>query len=509
MKRTFHNKVIFSAVCASLIFPAAFADDFDSFDGFSDFQDFSEQGAAQKTVSVTGTASAGARAYVDNSDSAGDAGIDAVPKASLGFSYDGKKVDAKLNIKLTEDIILNHPFDVADEISLGGYFGAFSFEAGKLKTVWGKGDKLHVIDNFNADDYTDFIVPEYIDRRVATPMIKLGVDFPAANLHLEGIYTPLLPVDRFAKNGVWKPDAVSALENGVRAAAEKQVAKSFSEYNAALLQVASGNSAALPALQTAAAKYMTELTNANALNSNPDSVYPDLKTLKYGQFGARLTGTAGPVDFGVSYYDGYFKQPSVNAAKMNAWVEKTLSGTAAEDDKFLSYDKKRTFGVEAAFALWHFNVRAEAAYNLTEDTDGTDPYVHNNSVAWLGGFDIDMPFWNMNINIQETGSYILNSSECEKNAADVDYNSDGLYSKNKIVLNITAAFIHDKLVPEVTLVYGIEGSDIAVLPKVTFKITDNFSVSADGLYIWNNNSSGEFYSWRNNSFVNLGVQCQF
>ena len=76
----------------------------------------------------------------------------------------------------------------------------------------------------------------------------------------------------------------------------------------------------------------------------------------------------------------------------------------AEKDKFLSYDKKQTFGLEASSIIWHFNVRGEFAYNLTDDTDGTDPWVHNNSIAWLGGFDIDLPFWNANLNVQETGS---------------------------------------------------------------------------------------------------------
>ncbi len=195
MKKILNKKnACLIAVCA-LVSSICLADDFDDFGSFED----SFSSAGQNTVSVTGKASSDVRVYIDNGGNAEQVEVKAIPEASLGFSYDGKMTDAKINIKLNEDIILNHPVDVIDEVSVAGYFGNFSVEIGKIKTVWGKGDKLHVIDNFNADDYTDFIVPEYIDRRIATPMIKLGVDFGFSNLHLEGIYTPLLPTDRFAK----------------------------------------------------------------------------------------------------------------------------------------------------------------------------------------------------------------------------------------------------------------------------------------------------------------------
>lgn len=515
MKKILNKKnACLIAVCA-LVSSICLADDFDDFGSFED----SFSSAGQNTVSVTGKASSDVRAYIDNGDNAEQVEVKAIPEASLGFSYDGKMTDAKINIKLNEDIILNHPVDVIDEVSVAGYFGNFSVEIGKIKTVWGKGDKLHVIDNFNADDYTDFIVPEYIDRRIATPMIKLGVDFGFSNLHLEGIYTPLLPTDRFARKGIWTPAVFSSLEKNVKTSATAQVESAFSSYNAALIQasVIAGNASATEQqkayaqqqLTVAASNYMTVLTNANSLNASPDSIYPDMMTLKYGQFGARLTGTAGPVDFGVSYYNGYYKQPSFNADKMQTWVSKTLYGTADESDKFLAYDKKQTFGLEAAATVWRFNLRAEAAYNLTEDIDGTDTCVHNNSVGWLAGFDIDMPFWNMNINIQETGSYVLNHEQCVKKTSDVDYDNKGNYSKNKIVLNITTSFINDKLVPEVTAIYGIETADLVILPKVSFKATDGFSVYASGLYIWCKDSDSEFYEWRNNSFVNIGACYQF
>ena len=83
--------------------------------------------------------------------------------------------------------------DIIDELIIRGYFldNALTVEGGKMKIVWGKGDKLHVLDNFNADDYTDFIVPDYIDRRISTPMFRVVYSQASASaLSLEGVFTP-------------------------------------------------------------------------------------------------------------------------------------------------------------------------------------------------------------------------------------------------------------------------------------------------------------------------------
>ena len=207
-------------------------------------------------------------------------------------------------------------------------------------------------------------------------------------------------------------------------------------------------------------------------------------TLKYGQFGGRITATLGQVDLGLSYYNGWFKQPTINQSKMDGFLDTYLAtGTVSDDQKFLSYDKKQTFGLEASTTIWHFNLRGEAAYNLTENND---------SVAWLGGFDIDLPFWNANLNVQETGTLVLDDT-----------------TNNKIVANFTTSFANDKIAPEVTVMYGVEKKDLVVMPKLAFKPDQNLTITASGMYIWCGNDDSEFKAWEKNSFVNLGVMYQF
>ena len=553
----------------------AFADDFDDFGSFGD--DGADSAASK--IEVNGSAETEIRAYVDTSDVEGKDGADKVemdvtPSASIDLTYSGNKSDVSLTLKIDEDTIKNHPEDVIDEAVLRGYFGNLTLEAGKMKVVWGKGDKLHVLDNFNADDYSDFIIPDYLDRRISTPMVRAVYSLPFANMNLEGVYTPLLPVDRFASDGRWTPAQVGALTGLVTDSAKAKVTActerlekirmeateastlkalmteeatnaltsmvtnaylagnisyTTAEVAAVLYKMGVNPLAATDEQKLAAAKavlaekyeaYLTDelksaetdytlcLANANALSADPDVIYPDLWTLKYGQYGARVTATLGQVDLGLSYYNGWYKQPSFNASKLAGFLESyLLTGEVSEEDKFLAYDKKQTFGLEASSIIWHFNVRGEFAYNLTDDTDGTDPWVHNNSIAWLGGFDIDLPFWNANLNVQETGSLILNGDECDKNAADVD--NKKAYTNNKVVCNITTSFMNDKLAPEVTVMYGIERGDLVVMPKIAFKPDQNLTLSASGMIINCADEDSEFYRWKKNSFASLTASYQF
>ena len=433
-------------------------------------------------------------------------------------------------------------------------------------------------------------------------MVRGLVSLPFANLNIEGVYTPFLPVDRFATSGRWTPAQVSSLTSLVTVDATSYVADSFTRYTTAtatagtlsalyaeyaaaetayntaikaaaqqyatlavpgyssmtdeqkaavIENIISNNTSALESaleaankgyykvnlaetkgayqaaceeagfdaesikdeLESAGEAYLYALTYASTLSSDPSVIYPDLWSLKYGQFGGRATWTLGMVDMGISYYNGWYKQPSFNASKVDSFIASYLTnGQASDEDKFLAYDKKQTFGLEASSIIWHFNVRGEFAYNLTDDTDGTDPWVHNNSIAWLGGFDIDLPFWNANLNVQETGTFILHGSDCDTNLdsglLDVDYAANG-YSNNKLVCNFTTSFMNDKIAPEVTVLYGFENKDLVVMPKLSFKADQNLTLAASGMYIWCGDDNSEFKSWENNSFVNLSAEYKF
>ena len=562
----FYKNILLLGALAVLAGGTALADDFDDF-GFDDFgSDSSSSGSSSSLpIQFSGKLSLDVRDYLmaGDVDGIGDTQITATPDAKLGITYDGGKASADLQLKVNEDTIKNHPIDVIDELTLSAYLGNFTLSAGKMKVVWGKGDKLHVLDNFNADDYSDFIIPDYLDRRISTPMIRGVYAVPlnsrtVSNVMIEGVYTPIMPVDRFG-SGVWTPSKSAALTSTVKNSATKQLktvteakvnanklaseietlsttyktALTSSKTDVAAVARSSMNSLLttnakelipygfdpknpLATAQTALEKYVTATETAYLLALNNSSslaggVYPDTNKFEYGQGGLRVTGTIGQVDLGISYYYGHYKQPSVNGLKMTNYVANYLK-TGTGDDKFLAYDKKQTFGLEFSTILWKFNLRGEAAYNLTDDVAGDDPWVHNNSIQWLGGFDIDLPFWDANLNVQETGTYILKNDKIEDSifkTADVDYASTG-YLNNKLVVNFTTSFLNGKLAPEVTALYGFEHKDLVVMPKITIKPASSFKIIGSGLAMWTNDETeSEFGTWHKNSFIQLGAEVSF
>ena len=585
-------------LCAGSAF-AQDADDFggDSFgdDSFGGFEDSSEP-----VLTWNGEAGASARAWIqgENGNESGYTSFydvshsptEANAYAKLDISYSGSSTDLNGRLKFDAATIKDHPGDILEEISARGYFGNWQIEAGKIKNVWGKGDKIHVLDNFNANDYTDFIFPDYIDRRLAEPMAKIAYASPYSNdslsdLKFEGIYTPMMTADRFAsEDSILYPYAQQKLTNIVTGILAEQAEATY----------ASGNSSAI----------VDGIMSLSSFSS--DDLYEDnIKTLKYGQAGARFTGTFSGIDFGVSYYYGHYKQPSANVEnyaiysnadtiKAGAWqkyyatalsqikagltaagmgtaiaamtdeqiYEAAQAGTLGETAQAaalsettvkglvdteltnngytlanalpsLNYDQLQVFGLEAAFVLWKFNTRWEFAYNLTEDTAGDNPWVKNNSIGWVAGFDMDLPIHNLNINVQEQGSYILKNDKIEDNTvtvgylagnpievpigtADVDYNSDGKYTRNKIIVNISDKWLNEKLTTECTTIYAFETEEWCVQPKISYNVVDGLTFTASGAYIYSNNENGEFYNFtawdtenHNAAFVQLAAKYQF
>ena len=319
----------------------------------------------------------------------------------------------------------------------------------------------------------------------------------SVNLRIEGIVTPVMTADRFAKSGEWSPFKMAKISGIVRDTLGYNLGKKLiaSELASTALAAAPTN----PALKLAAAKsagdYAAYLSHVNGINSNPESLYPDTAALEYAQAGLRATATFGPVDMGVSYYYGHNKQLSFDMRKY------LHSHTAAlKDLPEFSYDRLQVFGIEAAASVWRFNLRAEGAYNMTDDFVGDKPWVHNNSIAWLFGFDIDIPVSNLNLNVQECGKHVLKSNAIGTYGGyakelDVDYDSDGLYVSDKLVINVSDKYLNDKLTAECSCIIGIENKEVAVLPKVSWNVYGGFSLILSGTYIHADDKDGEFYNF--------------
>lgn len=493
------------AISAAAVFCASlaaaqdmdFGDDFGS-DFGSDFGDSSSSSSfSAGSFSVNGEAQINFRAYVDDKDTIGlpidewNTWVD--PKGKIGLNYSNDTVSADVKFALSKDIITDYKSDIIDELTLEATFGNFVVQAGKMKVVWGKGDKLHVLDNFNANDYKDFLIPDYIDRRISEPMVRVLYNAsndvgPFTSNRFELVWTPFITADRYAASGRWVPNQVNELKERLTGIAEQVILGSASDEDA-------GNGG------------LKMLSRSSSL---ADNLYPDLYQLKYMQAGARFTTTTGSWDWGLSYYFGRDKRASFDFLRMPGYVENYLKGTAGEDDKFIDYDFLQIFGVEAAKTFGAYNFRAEAAYNLTQDVAGDNPRIHNNSVAWVFGFDRDLPISELNFNLQTQGKYIINHDEIDDSKNSLDTESSTYETDNKLVLNISDNLLHGKLKPEISAIYGFEHFDLIIMPKITWYVSDGLEFSANGMYMQSFiKNRSEFGDWHNNSFVQISAKYTF
>lgn len=606
------KKILFTLAALSLT-SFSFAQEFDF--GGSDSGDFggSIEESSAPAVTISGEVGADARAWIgaENKDSnlydtkgyksfsdLSKTVLEPSAHANIELNYAGDYTDANIKFKLNPSTLKTYHEDIIDELSFGGSFkeGKFQLRAGKMKEVWGKGDKVHVLDNFNANDYTDFIFPDYIDRRISEVMFKatanLSWDY---NIKLEGIFTPWMTADRFAdEKSPLYPAAQANLTNTV---------SGIVKHNAAI------------DLKTSlkADDYSGIVDGLQSMTSfSANDLYEDnIRSLKYGQAGLRLTGTLGGFDWGASYYYGHYKQPTANlgayidslqAGITNAvtayasttdgqtaiqtayateitnlatnkygpyytalagqtvvdpvtkqevllsdatkiqevaghaafaetcsnhaqeWYE---NGTITVTDKYelpsLNYDQLQVFGLEAAFVVWKLNTRWEFAYNLTEDTAGDNPWIKNNSISWVAGFDIDIPLHNLNLNVQDNGTYILGSDKIKDAVKenglyakyDTDYKSDDKYVSNKLIVLLSDKWLNEKLTTEVQGIWGIEHDEFMVAPKVEYNVIEGLTFAIRGVYLYSNNKDGEFYNFTADSenhdkaFVQLTAKYQF
>ncbi len=547
----------------------------ESSDGFGDFGDFGDFGSSSSgssssgssSVTINGSVEANARAYVrkstENADSTVYADslddiqkfpVESDPSLSLDLVYSGANTEFSGTFAFSKDILEDYPEDMLEEFTARLYMGNWQFEAGKMKIVWGKGDKLHVLDNFNANDYTDYIIPDYIDRRIAEPAFR-AVYSTASGIKVEGVYTPMMTADRLATSGVWKPVALTTLESGVKDSATNIVKSAYSNYTSltatvgtlsalateAQVEAASGSTGtattaytaalasagyssldeAKAALQSASETYLYALTAATSLSAS--DLYPDTQKLKYGQAGLRSTFSVGSVDLGLSYYYGHYKQPTVNKIQLASYISDYMANGGSSDlATGIEYDQLQVFGIEGATILFgSFNSRFEFAYNLTKDVSGDDPWVKNNSIAWVAGFDKDLPISELNINIQTQGSYILNSDKIDSDEGlaaaykaagyhGAEYDENGIYTNNKIVVAITDSYNHEKVKVDLKGIYGIEREDLIVIPTLTINARDDFTLNFSGLVIHSfDKDKSEFTGWLNNDFFEISAKYQF
>ncbi len=457
--------------------------------------------------------------YDDPADSPLDVAADA--RLDLGYLASGSELFARFEVSQDAGSAISADrlaANLVDEAYSTFYYDRFSISVGYIKTVWGTGDEIHVVDLLNSDDFSDFINPDYIERRVATGMFK--VDVPLGPAVLEVAYVPVLNPDVVPDDGIWAPVEVEIL-NELAAGYETGL-------------VSRGD---LSATEIGAAVDLDRLTD-----------FEDANQLEDAQVGVRLLATIGRFDLGLIYYWGFLKTPVpeirlADETLANAFIADpgggVSPGPSPDGNVAFFYPRMHAFGLESAAVLGPFNTRTEIAYYLTDDIQGDDPEIPNNSINYLAGFDVDLPVSNLNLNIQGAGSVLLASDSIDAagqiaeatpliesallaGGADpftllfadpsarynYQYNDDDIYTSHLVTVVVADAYRNARIRPEVAVAFGVEYQDWRVRPAVEWDLLDD--ATAEIAYtIFAGDDEGRFGYFEDNDYLQVRVRYSY
>ncbi|SJZ33603.1 hypothetical protein [Selenihalanaerobacter shriftii] len=433
----------------------------------SSFGENSNSFGSSSTWDIGGTIELDYRDFIHEDDTDKSAALE------LDLGYEAANYDFEGKFNFSDD---GDASDIVEEAFVRFYYDTHEIELGKKKVVWGKGDKLHVVDNLNGEDLIDFVNQDYLDRKLGEEMIKLNYYLGLGTL--EVVYTPEFGPNQIPNEGDWVTSDMAGM----------MVLKST------LIK----------------SPFATESQVKEAVEM------PEYNDSDDGQFGIRYTNSKSGYDYGVSYYHGRLRTPSMNNQAIAAIKQELMSPTVDSANTIQvqlkeidpHYDEVDVFGTEFSSVIAGINSRAELAYYLTDDTDGDNPEVHNNKIAWLIGGDRDLPLHNINVNAQLKSELILDDDKIEDNPLDIEYDEDGDYFTNMLVFKVSDSFKYETILPEVSFVYNLEDHDYMLNNEIEFVVEDNTSITFN-YKIFNGDEDTTFGQFDNNDYAELNLSHDF
>jgi hypothetical protein len=224
---------------------------------------------------------------------------------------------------------------------------------------------------------------------------------------------------------------------------------------------------------------------------------PDTTTLDYAQAGLRYSTTIGSSDIGAQYYYGRLPQPAVVV---------TLGMPPSID---LAYNPYHQIGIDYAQVVFGFNLRAEAAANITKDLKGDDGAVYNPAIVWSLGFDRDL-VWGINLNIQANQSVRLfhdkvGSADFMSGNFDTEGGTDP--TATRITAALSKKFLRDELELRAAAVWGVEDRDFVIMPALIWT-KDAVTIACSGGF-FGGDEKGQLGQYHKNNFLKLRLGYAF
>jgi len=389
---------------------------------------------------------------------------------------------------------------IIDEAFLRAYIGPVSVEAGFRKLSWGKADGSGPLDVINPVDYTDLRhITDIMANKIARPMIH-AVWNTGNFSKLEGVFIPNFTGHRFAQEGRWTPAQFSNMPTIAADGIYERALQNYPAYASLITNMFSSMSAGFSDFQVE---------------------YPNTSSLDYFQAGLRYTATTGPCDIGIQYFYGNLFSPNFTIAGVDSYLNDLINGVMGANPPLtlnpyyhdkrdllspqIKYTRYHQIGFDYAQVLQGFNVRAELAFNITEDTSGSNGSLQNPFIGWSLGFDREL-IYGINVNFQCNESIRLFNGKIGDNPV-LDSQAGTNPTSTRLTMQLSKKFFRDNLESKATFIWDIENSDCYIIPAL-FWTEGNITFELSG-GVFAGKKTGELGQYRENSFVRLGLMFLF
>jgi hypothetical protein len=190
------------------------------------------------------------------------------------------------------------------------------------------------------------------------------------------------------------------------------------------------------------------------------------------QWAVKLEQTGKAVDWSLSYFDGFDLAPDVQIGRPSP----------TRIPIFLTHNRVRTVGADAATTIGRYGLRAEAAYTFTQDNSGRNPLIKNPFFYLvLGG---DRTFYEyVNVNVQyflRTVTHFrdpvaitepLRRSAALTLAAVTNQRDDVQHGAS---LRVNNKWWNETLEAEIAAVLSFTRLDFVLRPKIVYAFTDRW-----------------------------------
>jgi len=326
------------------------------------------------------------------------------------------------------------------------YTKYIDFRLGQQVISWGKADELNPTDVLNPQDLTNLTEDKYI-RKIG--LFEAKVDVKLWNFLLTGIWKPVFQYMQIPPYG-----------------------SRWSFFS-------------IPGVTTL-----------------PPPTYPNVN-LSNTEWAFKLSRTIGPVDFSLSYFDGWdnIYTPTI------AMDTSTHSPVVTE----LSTHRTKMFGADFATSLWSVGLWGEGAYFLTEDYEGTLSNIKNPYFEFVIGADYEFKYkFKLNVQYyQEIITMIGDDAERDKEEAIPSKLGIGLPLQQALTLRFEKKFgREDQYKAELFGIYDLKYKGIYLVPKFSYSPEDAFNIEA-GYVIFDGVSPSFWARFQHNDEIYLKCTYSF